>query len=709
VETTASTRVTASERQHAAFAAVRALDLPTAGLAVLRAGLEVAEIVRTLDADDDVVIAAMVQPLLDAKLMDRETADKQFGAEAARLARNLSQLGEFGLSTGWTPEQGLESGQAEALRKMLLAVIGDVRLVVVRLAGQLQKMRAAKSLEPILQRKLATETREVYAPLANRLGVWQLKWELEDLAFRYLQPADYKRIAAALQVRRSERERYMEELKTLLSNALHDAGIDATIEGRPKHIYSIWRKMQAKQLAFVQLMDIRAARILVSTVAECYAALGIVHSLWQFIPGEFDDYIATPKDNRYRSIHTAVFGPNAQAVEIQIRTHEMHANSERGVAAHWRYKEGGRSSLAYDRKINQLRSLLAPTEDGDVSRDFLDRMRVDLFQDRIYVVSPKGEIVDVPVGGTPLDFAYQVHTDLGHRTRGAKVNGRMVPLDYRLKNGETVEIITAKSGHPSRDWLSPQSGFLASPRHRNKVRAWFRKQNETQNKTEGRAMFDRELQRLGINSPPISELLGELKLTGTDALHEAMGLGEVSAAQVAGAIQRILHAREARPERIASPKTAAPAQEPEIAVQGIGDLLSTYARCCKPVPPEPIVGYITVGKGVSVHAQSCANLGRLSIKSPARVLAVGWGKMGSSEFPIDIDVQAFDRRGLVRDVSAALADEKISIQGMNTITDKRDNVAHMTIKISITGLPQLSHVLTRIARVPNIISARRKK
>jgi GTP pyrophosphokinase len=641
--------------------------------------------------------------------MDWETAGIQFGAEPTRLARNLSQLGEFGLSTGWTPEQGLESGQAEALRKMLLAVIGDVRLVVVRLAGQLQKMRAAKTLEPILQRKLATETREVYAPLANRLGVWQLKWELEDLAFRYLQPADYKRIAAALQVRRSERERYMEELKTLLSNALHDAGIDATIEGRPKHIYSIWRKMQAKQLAFEQLMDIRAARILVSTVAECYAALGVVHSLWQFIPGEFDDYIATPKDNRYRSIHTAVFGPNAQAVEIQIRTHEMHANSERGVAAHWRYKEGGRSDQAYDRKINQLRSLLAPTEGGDVSRDFLDRMRVDLFQDRIYVVSPKGEIVDVPVGGTPLDFAYQVHTDLGHRTRGAKVNGRMVPLDYRLKNGETVEIITAKSGHPSRDWLSPQSGFLASPRHRNKVRAWFRKQNETQNKTEGRAMFDRELQRLGINSPPISELLGELKLTGTDALHEAMGLGEVSAAQVAGAIQRILHAREARPERIASPKTPAPAQEPEIAVQGIGDLLSTYARCCKPVPPEPIVGYITVGKGVSVHAQSCANLGRLSIKSPARVLAVTWGKMGSSEFPVDIDVQAFDRRGLVRDVSAALADDKISIQGMNTITDKRDNVAHMTIKISITGLPQLSHVLTRIAQVPNIISARRKK
>ena len=644
----------------------------------------------------------------DAKLLDREAAENRFGSDAAHLARSLSQLGEFGLPADWTPEQGLEPGQAEALRKMLLAVIGDVRLVVVRLAGQLQKMRAAKSLEPILQRKLATETREVYAPLANRLGVWQLKWELEDLAFRYLQPADYKRIAAALKVRRTERERYMEEFKAHLRSELQAAGVDAVIEGRPKHIYSIWRKMQAKQLAFEQLMDIRAARVLVNSVAECYAALGVVHSLWQFIAGEFDDYIATPKDNRYRSIHTAVVGPGAQPVEIQIRTHEMHADSERGVASHWRYKEGGRTDQAYERKINQLRSLLAPTEGGDTSRDFLDRMRVDLFQDRIYVISPKGEIVDVPVGGTPLDFAYQVHTDLGHRTRGAKANGRMVPLDYRLKNGETVEIITAKTGQPSRDWLSPQSGFLASPRHRNKVRAWFRKQNASQNRTEGRAMFDREIQRLGINSPPIHELLSELKLPGTDALHEALGLGEISAAQVAGAMQRILHARDARPEhpRARSP-TAAP--EPEMQVQGIGDLLSTYARCCKPVPPEAIIGYITVGRGISIHAQTCANLARLSIKSPARVLAVAWGKLSTQEFPVDIEVQAFDRRGLVRDVSAALADDKISILGMNTVTDKRDNVAHMLIQISITGLPQLSQVLARIAQLANVISARRKK
>jgi GTP pyrophosphokinase len=705
METTAITR-TASDRLLACSSQLRELDLTSAGDTARTAAFSVAEIVRTLDADDDVVLAAMLQPLLDGKFVDREWAEKHVGEESVRLARALGQLGTFGLPADWSPERGLEAAQAESLRKMLLAVIGDVRLVVVKLAEQLQKMRSAKGLGTALQRKLATETREVYAPLANRLGVWQVKWELEDLAFRYLQSQQYKQIAAALKVRRADREQYIDQLKAVLQGELSAAGVEARIDGRPKHIFSIWRKMQAKQLAFEQLMDIRAARVLVNTVAECYAALGVVHSLWQFIPGEFDDYIATPKDNLYRSIHTAVIGPGGEPVEIQIRTHEMHEHSERGVAAHWRYKEGGRSNEAYERKINQLRNLLSPAEGSDSAHDFLDRMRVDLFHDRVYAVSPKGEIVDVPVGGTPLDFAYQVHTDLGHRTRGAKVNGRMVGLDHQLKNSDTVEIITAKLPQPSRDWLSPQSGFLASPRHRNKVRAWFRKQDESQNKSEGRAMFDREIQRLGVNSPPIPDLLHELGLGSLDALHEALGLGEMGSAQVAGAIQRLLHARESNPKPKARPSSV---REPDVEVQGVGELLSTYARCCKPVPPEPIAGYITVGRGVSIHAQSCANLARLSLKSPARVLAVSWDKAGSSEFPVDIEVQAYDRRGLVRDVSAALADEKISIRGMTTVTDKRDNLARMQINIAITGLPQLSQLLSRIAKVPNVIAARRHK
>jgi GTP pyrophosphokinase len=657
VETTSSTRVTVSDTLSAVLSVARALDLAPEAAAARAAAFETAEIVRGLDADDEVVTAALIEPLLDAKLLGHEQAESRFGADAVRLARDLAGLGDFGPPPGWSPEQGLEAGQAESLRKMLLAVVGDVRLVIVRLASQLQKLRSARTLDAGVQRKLGVETREVYAPLANRLGVWQLKWELEDFAFRYLEPAEYKRIAAALKVRRSERERYIDGLKAELQAALAAAGIEARVEGRPKHIYSIWRKMQTKHLAFEQLMDVRAARVLVDTVAGCYAALGVVHSLWQFIPGEFDDYIATPKDNLYRSIHTAVIGPGAQAVEIQIRTHEMHASSERGVASHWRYKEGGRGNQAYERKIDQLRSLLAPAGGGEPSRDFLERMRLDLFQDRVYVLSPKGQIVDVPVGGTPLDFAYQVHTELGHRTRGAKVNGRMVPLDHRLANSETVEIIAAKEPRPSRDWLSPQSGFLASPRNRNKVRAWFRKQSPENHKVEDRAL-ERE--------------------------------------------------PEPEPEPRLRPR-AAIQHEPDSQVQGVGDLLSIYAKCCKPVPPEPIVGYITVGRGVSIHAESCPNLARLSARSPARVLPVAWGETGVREFPVDLDVQAYDRRGLVRDVSSALADEKISIQGMHTVTDKRDGVARMRIQVSIGGLPQLTAALARIAQVPNVISARRLK
>ncbi|HTV96694.1 MAG TPA: bifunctional (p)ppGpp synthetase/guanosine-3',5'-bis(diphosphate) 3'-pyrophosphohydrolase [Steroidobacteraceae bacterium] len=707
METTAPIR-TASSALDCGIAAVRALELPAAAEPTRQAALEVADIVRRLDADEDVALAALLAPLLDAGLMEREAAHQRFGEPAVRLARALTQLGEFGLPPDWTPESGLQAAQAEALRKMLVAVIGDVRLVVVKLAEQLQKMRGAKHLEAAQKRKLSIETREVYAPLANRLGVWQLKWELEDLAFRHLQPAEYRHIAAALKLRRAERERYIEELKARLERELRAAGIEARIDGRPKHIYSIWRKMQAKKLAFEEIMDIRAARVLVDSVAECYAALGIVHSLWPFIAGEFDDYIATPKDNLYRSIHTAVLGPGGQPVEIQIRTHQMHAHSERGVAAHWRYKEGGRGDQAYERKINQLRALLAP-EEKDSAHDFLERMRIELFQDRIYVLSPKGEIVDVPVGGTPLDFAYQVHTDLGHRTRGAKVNGRMVGLDYRLKNSETVEIIAAKTAHPSRDWLSAQSGFLASPRNRNKVRAWFRKQDEAQNKLEGRALLEREIQRLGVSIPPMPELLHELKLDSAEALHQGLGLGEISPAQVAGAIQRLLHARAERPDESARARPAPPPPELEVEVQGVGELLSTYARCCKPVPPEPIAGYITVGRGVSIHSQSCANLARLASKAPARVLPVSWGAESRGEFPVDIEVQAFDRRGLVRDVSAALADEKISIRSMTTVTDQRDHVAHMRIGIAIAGLPQLSRLLARVAQLPNVVSARRRK
>ncbi len=708
VETTTSNRAAAaSPRVRESLLALREWPLPAAAHAAHEAGLASAQIVAGLEADDDLIIATALHGLLEHHWIEREAAQNRFGETATRLARELNQLGSFGLPSGWAPERGLDPGQAEALRKMLVAVVADVRLVVVRLAEQLQKMRAAKSLAGDVQQRLAVEAREVYAPLANRLGVWQLKWELEDFAFRYLQPAEYRRIAAALKSRRAEREDYLQRFETQLSAHLQAAGITAQISARPKHIYSIWRKMQRKQVPFEQVMDVRAARVLVGSIADCYAALGVVHSLWPFIPGEFDDYIATPKDNLYRSIHTAVIGPGGDAVEVQIRTHDMHAASERGVASHWRYKEGGRSDQAYDRKINQLRALLSPTDPAETSRDFLDRVRVDLFQDRLYVLSPKGEIVDIPVNGTPLDFAYQVHTDLGHRTRGAKVNGKMVPLNHRLKNSDTIEIIAAKAPHPSRDWLSAQSGYLASPRNRSKVKAWFRKQDENQSKTEGRALLERELQRLGVQTPPIPELLSELRLHSVDALHEALGAGDVSASQVVGAIQRILHARD---ENLAVPKPKrAKPSERGTAVQGIGNLLATYPKCCNPVPPEAISGYLAIGRGVSIHSQSCSNFIRIAARNPSRVLAIDWGKSAEGEFNVEIEVRAYDRRGLVRDISATIADEKISIRGMNTVTSKADNLAHMQFTLLISGLPQLSRVLSRIAQLPNIISARRRR
>ena len=667
---------------------------------------------RTLDADEDVVLAAMLQPLLEEKLLDREAAGKRFGEEAVRLARALSQLGHFGLPPDWTPERGLEAAQAEALRKMLVAVIGDVRLVVVRLAAQLQKMRSSKSADATLQRKLAIETREVYAPLANRLGVWQVKWELEDLAFRYLQPAEYKHIAAALKVRRAERERYIEELKDLLQGELRAAGIEARIDGRPKHIYSIWRKMQAKQLAFDQLMDIRAARVLVNTVAECYAALGIVHSLWQFIPGEFDDYIATPKDNLYRSIHTAVIGPGNEPVEIQIRTHEMHANSERGVAAHWRYKEGGRSNQAYERKINQLRALLSPERRARTARTTSSTGCASISSKTASTCCrPKAKSSTCPSAA-----------------RRSTSRIRCIPIwaiepaarrSTAASSGSTISSRTAKRSkslpprrrNPRAIGCLRKSGFLASPRHRNKVRAWFRKQNESQNKLEGRAMLDREMQRLGgVNSPPMPELLASSSWRAPRSCTRPWDSARSAPRRSPARFSACCTHATARPAEFTRARDAAQ-REPEIEVQGIGDLLSTYARCCKPVPPEPIVGYITVGRGVSIHSQSCANLARLSAKVAGAGTA---GRLGNAagaraEFPVDIEVQAFDRRGLVRDVSAALADEKISIRSMNTVTDGRDNVAHMQIGILITGLPQLSRVLARIAQLPNMLSARRKK
>jgi GTP pyrophosphokinase len=686
--------------------AIAKLEAAATDAGAVARGRAVVEIVGGLTDDVEILTGAMLFVLLEAGSLTPARAEAVAGAPALKIASELQRLGALNLSAASGRLSALSGNQAEALRKMLLAIVTDPRLVLIKLAAQIQLLRASKDAPQAERERLAIETRDVYAPLANRLGVWQLKWELEDMSFRYLDPDNYKRIAGWLAAKRVDRERYIEDVLTQIREELAKAGVAADVAGRPKHIYSIWRKMQRKGLSFDQLYDVRAVRVLVETIADCYAALGVVHGLWPYIPGEFDDYIATPKDNLYRSLHTAVIGPGKLPLEIQIRTREMHEHAELGVAAHWRYKEGGRANPAYEQKIVWLRQILEPGERGETEGDFLERVRSEIFEDRVYALSPRGEVIDLPRGATPLDFAYHVHTDLGHRCRGAKVNGRMVSLNQPLANGDQVEIVTGKQLAPSRDWLVPSLGYLVSHRNRSKVRSWFRKLDEEQNRQQGKHILERELQRLAIHSVTLPELISEFNLPNADALYLAIGEGEINAAQITGAIQR-----RAKPQELPSPivrKPSVTTKTTGITVDGVGDLLSNFARCCGPVPPEHIAGYITLGRGVSIHRSDCANLRRLEAAHPERVIAVEWGGAADRAFPVDVNVRAFDRRGLLRDVSAVLADSKINIHAMNTVTDDRDGVADMNLRITVHDLEELSRVLARIQGLPNVLSARRK-
>jgi GTP pyrophosphokinase len=579
-----------------------------------------------------------------------------FGPEICALARELAHFGDIRLTPVAASSHHLEPAQAEALRKMLLSVVSDPRLVLARLAWQLVDLTAAKDAHAATRERLALETREVFAPLANRLGLWQLKWELEDLAFRFLQPDDYRRIAAALAEKRVDREQYITAFCRALEDLLRGSGIDAEVYGRPKHIYSIHRKMERKQLSFEQVFDLRAVRIVVGTLPDCYAALGLVHGRYPYIPGEFDDYIATPKDNFYRSIHTAVLGPEGKAVEVQIRTREMHDQAELGLAAHWRYKESRAHDVSYDRKIEWVRKLLEPSQErDDGGQDFLEQVRAELFEDRVYALTPKGEVVDLPHGATPLDFAYHVHTDLGHRCRGARVNGRIVPLTRVLANGEVVEIITHKHPQPSRDWLSETQGFLASPRSRSKVRAWFRKLDE-------------------------------------DAPHPVGATPEPAPAAQPTAPRRRTGARK-------------PARSP-VVLGGVSDLPISFARCCAPVKPEPIAGYTTVGRGVTIHRVDCSGLRRMSASRPDRLIAASWTDAVSTQ-PVTLTIVAIDRQGLVRDIVDLLASEKMSIEMMHTTTDRTQSTATIDVRLGVDDAQQLTRLLQRIRKVGSVLSVRR--
>ncbi len=677
----------------------------------LAQSVEAAEVIGTLTENAELANALVVRPLIGLDGFTVEKLASLATPGAARIAADLERIGDVGLPRDWSPSQGLDARQAETVRKMLLAVVSDPRLVLAQLAQQLVRLRHARELPAEARERLAVEARMVLAPLANRLGVWQLKWELEDLAFRYLEPDEYKRIAAALNERRADRERYIDEVCEILREELARGHVKAEVYGRPKHIYSIYRKMERKHLAFEEVFDVRAVRIVVDSVPECYAALGIVHGLWTYIPGEFDDYIATPKGNFYRSIHTAVIGPQKRSVEVQIRTKEMHEHAELGVAAHWQYKEGGPRDAQYERKIEWVRRLLEPQEVSDTDRDFLERMRSELFEDRVYALTPKGEVVDLPRGATPLDFAYNVHTDLGHRCRGAKVNGRIVPLDYKVSNGEIVEIITGKHAAPSRDWLAPEQGYLVSPRNRAKVRAWFRKLDVSDNRVAGRQIAERELARLGVRPEHMSALVSELKANDIDQMHQQLGEGEITVTQLVQAAERLTQpAPEPMPRTHRLQKAKAAARKKRgslVEIEGVGDLPITLARCCAPIRPQPITGYVTLGRGVTIHSSDCPALARMRAVKPERTLNVEWSSDDPENLDVQIAITAYDRRGFVRDISDVMAAEHLSIDALNTVTDHDTSTAHMTVKLAVRDLEQLARVLRRLAGVPNVISARR--
>lgn len=675
--------------------------------AALAAGVEAAEAVAALTQDIDLAVAtALHWTRLSGLPREPPAAETRLSPTALQLAADLGRLGQLSLPANWSATKGLNAQQAETLRKMLLAVAADPRLVVARLAEQLVRLRHARGLTPPEQQSLALQTREILAPLANRLGVWNLKWELEDLAFRYLEPEQYHRIAHALSERRVDRERYIDSVCALLKRELRQAGVAAMVFGRPKHIYSIARKMQRKQLGFEQLFDVRAVRVVVDSIAECYAALGVVHGLWHYVAGEFDDYIATPKGNEYRSIHTAVIGPEDKSLEVQIRSRDMHEQAELGVAAHWRYKEGGTRDASYERKIEWVRRVLDPTQATDLDGDPIERLKIELFADRIYAMTPRGEVVDLPRGSTPLDFAYHVHTDLGHRCRGAKINGRIVPLNQPLANGEVVEIITGKQAAPSRDWLSPEQGFLASARSRAKVRAWFRRIDESDHRASGRESLERELTRAGAGPELIAPLVRELKADSAEDLQRLIGEGEISSSALTQALARLRAPAPAPLTTVRTRPRRRTGRSP-VEIEGVGDLPITMARCCGPVPPEPIAGYVTLGRGVTIHQARCASLLRMRAVKPERVLNVEWTLDSDSLLPVRIRVEAFDRRGLLRDVSDVMALEKLSIEGVNSDTDPNDRIATIVMRTAVRDHEQLGRVLQRLSAVPNVLRAQR--
>jgi GTP pyrophosphokinase len=679
-----------------------------------RIGLEMAEILADLQLDQDTLIAAILYRAVREEKLALEEVQKSFGDTVAKLIKGVLRMAAISYQRGEGEERvfGRQSDeQAENIRKMLVAMVDDVRVALIKLAERTCAIRSVKGAAAARRRQVAREVADVYAPLAHRLGIGHIKWELEDLSFRYLEPTNYKRIASLLDERRLAREEYINKVLEQLRHELVVADIQGEVTGRVKHIYSIWRKMQRKGISFSQVYDIRAVRILVPTVRDCYTALGVVHSLWRNIPHEFDDYVASPKENGYRSLHTAVIGPENKVLEIQIRTFAMHEEAELGVCAHWRYKGADReaSENSYEQKIAWLRQVLEWHDElGGDSQHFKEDLRA-VDQDRIYVFTPEGHVVDLPRTATPLDFAYRIHTDIGHRCRGAKVNNRIVPLNYHLNTADQVEILTGKREAPSRDWLSPALGYVNTARARAKVQHWFKLQARDQNIAEGQALLDREFKRLALLDLDFEALAKKLNMNSLDDLYAAVGASDIGVGQVLSAAQRLLDA--ANPKEPVIPfkaKSARAKKGSDVFIEGVGNLLTQIANCCNPVPGDAITGYITVGRGVSIHRQDCSNILQLQADEPERIIKVSWGETPQSSYSVDLIIEAYDRTGLLRDITALLDSEHINISALQTLSDKRKNTVDMLLTAEIRSINELSRILTRLNQLPNIASARRK-
>jgi GTP pyrophosphokinase len=633
-----------------------------------------------------------------------EQLRERFGDEVAALAGGVERLYRLRVATRGAPE-----AQNEVLRKMVLGMVEDVRVVLIRLASRTQTLRwfAKHALEE--RESYARETLDIYAPLANRLGVWQLKWELEDLSFRYLEPDLYRRIAQMLEEKRTEREQYIRDAMATLSAALAAAGVKAEIAGRPKHIFSIWNKMRTKGLEFGQVYDVRALRVIAPSVRDCYTALGVAHDLWQPIPKEFDDYISRPKGNNYQSLHTAVLGPGDKTVEVQIRTEEMHRQAEYGIAAHWRYKEAGpvKAQAAFDEKIAWLRQLLAWRDEVAGGGEWTERTRAAALDDTVYAVTPQGKVIDLPVGATPVDFAYALHSDVGHRCRGAKVDGHMVTLDTPLKSGQRVEIVVAKTGGPSRDWLNAERGFIRTHRARQKVRQWFNAQALAETMAAGRATVEREARREGAGQAKLETVAERLGFAKPDELFAAVGRDEVNLRQLQGTLRALAGVAAPAAPAPAAPaaRRAKPAGDSGILVVGMDRLLTQLAKCCKPVPPDPIRGFVTRGKGVSIHREDCPSLRRLAERHPERLMDSDWGPRPGGTFAVDMVLTANDRPGLLRDIGEALAREHINVTAVRT--QSRDDLAYMRFSFDVADLSQLRRALGTVKDVPGVIRVAR--